>query len=113
MSKSGKKKDGKANPPLKRTDAAEVFVEKLLSIPFIAEFVFRSPKKLDGGTDKEVADLLIAQENLSLLTSQEMPGRSRQPRQSQDRIVGSQAIQERCEPIARCTANRFKQADLV
>lgn len=65
MSRAGNK-----NKRLQRTDAAEIIVEKLLAIPFIAEFVFRSPTKFDGGSDKEVADLLISQKNLSLLTSQ-------------------------------------------
>ena len=31
-------------------------MEELLSLPFISEFVFRSPKKLDP-TEKEVADV--------------------------------------------------------
>ena len=44
--------------PKSRTEWAERKIEELLSLPFIAEFVFRSPKKLDT-TEKEVADLLL------------------------------------------------------
>ncbi len=53
-------------------------MEKLLSIPFIAEFVFRSPKKLDT-TEKEVADLLLDHRGEGVLLSQKMqddPGRT-------------------------------------
>jgi hypothetical protein len=54
---------------LKRTEHAERFVERFLSLPFIPEFVFRSPQTLKK-TQKEVADLLIAQAGMNILVSQ-------------------------------------------
>jgi hypothetical protein len=55
-----------------RTRWAEEQAEQLLAIPFITEFVFRSPQKLDGphGIQKEVADLLIEHQGKGLLVSQ-------------------------------------------
>ncbi len=55
-----------------RTRWAEEQAEQLLAVPFIAEFVFRSPQKLDGprGIQKEVADLLIEHKGKGLLVSQ-------------------------------------------
>lgn len=55
-----------------RTRWAEEQAEQLLAIPFIAEFVFRSPQRLDGrrGVQKEVADLLIEHKGKGLLVSQ-------------------------------------------
>jgi hypothetical protein len=38
---------------------AERYVQDFLSLPFVSEFVFHNPQTLDG-TQKEVADLLIA-----------------------------------------------------
>ncbi len=52
-----------------RTLWAERQAEELLSVPFIAEFVLRSPQMIDG-TQKEVADLLILYKDGNLLTSQ-------------------------------------------
>ena len=63
-------KNSQGKNQLKRTDAAELYVEKLLSIPFFAEFVFRSPTKVVGGSEKEVADLLISLGSMSVLISQ-------------------------------------------
>jgi hypothetical protein len=55
-----------------RTRWAEEQVEQLLSIPFISEFVFRSPQNLEGprNTQREVADLLIDHLGKGLLVSQ-------------------------------------------
>ena len=55
-----------------RTRWAEEQVEVLLSIPFISEFVFRSPQNLEGprNTQREVADLLIEHMGKGLLLSQ-------------------------------------------
>jgi hypothetical protein len=55
-----------------RTRWAEEQVEQLLSIPFISEFVFRSPQNLEGPrkTQREVADLLIDHMGKGLLVSQ-------------------------------------------
>jgi hypothetical protein len=39
---------------------AELYVRDFLALPFVSEFVFRSLQALDAGTQKEVADLLIA-----------------------------------------------------
>ena len=46
--------------------------EQLLAIPFIPEFVFRSPQNLSGprGTQREVADHLILHRAKGLLVSQ-------------------------------------------
>jgi hypothetical protein len=55
--------------PESRTRWAERQAEELLSVPFIAEFVLRSPQMIDG-TQKEVADLLILYKDGNLLTSQ-------------------------------------------
>ncbi|SRR6266853_26694 len=54
---------------LKRTEYAERFIERFLSLPFIPEFVFRSPQTLKK-TQKEVADLFIAQAGMNILVSQ-------------------------------------------
>ena len=55
-----------------RTRWAEEQVEVLLSIPFISEFVFRSPQNLTGprNTQREVVDLLIDHMGKGLLVSQ-------------------------------------------
>jgi hypothetical protein len=55
--------------PNLRTQWAEKQAEELLSVPFIAEFVLRSPQMIDG-TQKEVADLLILYKDSGLLVSQ-------------------------------------------
>src|ERR1039458_1435475 len=60
-----------SHAPKSRTEWAERKIEELLSIPFIAEFVFRSPKKLDP-TEKEVADLLLVHQGEGVLISQKM-----------------------------------------
>jgi hypothetical protein len=52
-----------------RSRWAEKQAEALLSAPFIAEFVLRSPQMVDG-TQKEVADLLILYKDSGLLVSQ-------------------------------------------
>ena len=61
----GEKYDGSQS----RSRWAEKHAEALLSVPFIAEFVLRSPQVLDG-TRKEVADLLILYKDSGLLVSQ-------------------------------------------
>jgi hypothetical protein len=48
---------------------AERCVQEFLSLPFVSEFVLRSPQTLDG-TKKEVADLLIAYPGVGILISQ-------------------------------------------
>lgn len=60
-----------SNAPKSRTEWAEREIEELLSLPFIAEFIFRSPKKLDT-TEKEVADLLLVHKGEGVLVSQKM-----------------------------------------
>jgi hypothetical protein len=57
------------NQQLSRTVWAERHVEEFLSLPLISEFVFRSPQTLDG-TQREVADLLVAHGNIGILVSQ-------------------------------------------
>jgi hypothetical protein len=59
----------KPNQSLPRTQFAERHVEELLSIPFISEFVFRSPQTTDA-TQREVADMLIAHGSIGILISQ-------------------------------------------
>jgi hypothetical protein len=58
--------------PENRTRWAEGQAEQLLAIPFISEFVFRSPQNLSGprGTQREVADHLILHCGKGLLVSQ-------------------------------------------
>jgi hypothetical protein len=66
--------------PRTRTRYAEHFVERFLSLPFIPEFVFRSPQTLKK-TQKEVADLFICQDGTNILISQkceENPGQRNQ-----------------------------------
>jgi ribosomal protein L24E len=55
---------------MQRTDWAERHVEDFVSLPLIKEFVFRSPMALDGGVEKEVADMLITHGKVAILTSQ-------------------------------------------
>jgi hypothetical protein len=57
------------NAPNDRTQWAERHVEELLALPFISEFVLRSPQMLDG-TQKEVADFLVLYKGSGLLVSQ-------------------------------------------
>jgi hypothetical protein len=52
-----------------RTLWAERQAEELLSVPFIAGFVFRSPQMIDA-SQKEVADLLVLHKGTGLLVSQ-------------------------------------------
>jgi len=52
-----------------RTEWAEAHVEQFLALPLVHEFVFRSPQTIDG-TQKEVADFLLLQENSGVLISQ-------------------------------------------
>jgi hypothetical protein len=54
------------NDQLRRTEWAERNVEEFLSLPLISEFVFGSPQTLDG-TQREVADLLVAHGNIGIL----------------------------------------------
>jgi hypothetical protein len=58
--------------PASRTRWAEEQAEQLLAIPFISEFVFRSPQNLSGprGTQRELADHLILHRGKGLLVSQ-------------------------------------------
>jgi hypothetical protein len=58
------------NPPTQRTGWTERYVEEFLSLPFVTEFVFRSPKTLDRSREREVADFLILQRELGILISQ-------------------------------------------
>lgn len=51
-----------------RTDWAEKYVERLVSMPFISEFVFRSPRRDKNGL--EVADFLISQGEINIVISQ-------------------------------------------
>jgi hypothetical protein len=53
-----------------RTQWAEQQRQQLLSIPLISEFVFRSPQRLDGTLQKELADLLVVHKNRAVLVSQ-------------------------------------------
>ena len=49
---------------------AEQYVRDFLALPFISEFVFRGLQALDGKTQKEVADFLIAYPGVGILLSQ-------------------------------------------
>lgn len=55
--------------PKERGIWAERFVRDFLSLPFVCEFVFHSLQTLDG-TQKEVADFLIAYPGVGMLISQ-------------------------------------------
>jgi hypothetical protein len=50
--------------PKERGIWAELYVRDFLALPFVSEFVFRSLQTIDRGTQKEVADLLIAHEGI-------------------------------------------------
>lgn len=56
-------------PKITRTEWAELQVEELLSVPFVSEFVFRSPKHHDPD-EKEVIDHLIIHGGKCILLSQ-------------------------------------------
>ena len=56
--------------PHERGIWAERYVRDFLALPFVSEFVFRSLQTLDGGTQKEVADLLVAHPGVGMLMSQ-------------------------------------------
>lgn len=60
---------GKEGKPLTRTVWAERYVEALVSMPFVSEFVFRSPQTV-GSKQREIADLLITQGETNLVFSQ-------------------------------------------
>jgi hypothetical protein len=53
-----------------RTQWAEQQTQQFLSIPLISEFVFRSPQRLDGTLQKELADLLVVHKSRAVLVSQ-------------------------------------------
>jgi hypothetical protein len=53
---------------LSRARWAELHVEGLIAPAFISGFVFRSPKILDRGGEREVADLLILKTCISMGT---------------------------------------------
>jgi hypothetical protein len=59
-----------ANSRLQRTEWAELHVEDLLCAPLFREFVFRSPRTLDGTTEHEVSDFLIQHQGQAILISQ-------------------------------------------
>jgi hypothetical protein len=67
---------GTAKPPKERGIWAELYVQDVLSLPFVSEFVFRSLQTLDG-TQKEVADFLIAYPGVGILMSQKTQSRTR------------------------------------
>ena len=56
-------------PKISRTEWAELQVEELLSVPFVSEFVFRSPKHNDPD-EKEVIDHLLIHGGRCILLSQ-------------------------------------------
>ena len=56
--------------PQERGIWAEQYVRAFLALPFVSEFVFRSVQTFDGGTQKEVADLLVAYPGVGILISQ-------------------------------------------
>jgi hypothetical protein len=56
-------------PKITRTEWAELQVEELLSVPFVSEFVFRSPKHNDPD-EKEVIDHLLIHGGQCILLSQ-------------------------------------------
>ncbi len=59
------------NPPVQRTDWAEREVEEFLSLPFVSEFVFRSPQHIDSiQSEHEVVDFLILHRGIGILISQ-------------------------------------------
>lgn len=58
-----------SSEPKERGIWAELFVREFLSLPFVSEFVFRSLQTIDG-TQKEVADLLVAYPGAGILISQ-------------------------------------------
>lgn len=56
--------------PTQRTDWAERNMEEFLSLPFVTEFVFRSPKTIDRNLEREVVDFLIFHKASGILISQ-------------------------------------------
>jgi hypothetical protein len=56
--------------PQERGIWAERYVRDFLALPFVSEFVFRSLQALDGSTQKEVADFLVAYPGVGILMSQ-------------------------------------------
>lgn len=63
---------------MQRTDQAEIFAENFVGLPLTAECVYRSPKYLDGKTEKEVCDHLLILRNAGIVVSlkcQENPTR--------------------------------------
>lgn len=62
--------EAETNSRLQRTEWAELHVEDLLSAPLLSEFVFRSPRTLDGATEHEVSDFLIQHKGQAILVSQ-------------------------------------------
>lgn len=55
---------------LSRTDWAEHYVERFLSVPFVAELVFRSLWMHDGKIQKEVVDFVISNGKAGIAVSQ-------------------------------------------
>lgn len=59
-----------ASLPTQRTEWAERHVEELLSVPFIAEFVFRNVRTIDGKKPHQSGDFLILHRDIGILIEQ-------------------------------------------
>ncbi len=60
----------RTSAPLPRTDWAERQTQELLSIPFIAEFVFRNLRTIDGNTPHQAGDFLVLHRGSGILVEQ-------------------------------------------
>jgi len=97
--------------PKERGIWAERKVQDFLSLPFVSEFVFRSLQTLDG-TQKEVADFLIAYPGVGILMSQKTQ-KDPSARFRQDFILGSEGSEKGGFPALRRVAYGARKAGLV
>jgi len=68
---------GRLPKPRRWTEWAELQVEEFLSIPFVAEFVFRSVRLTEGSKQEEVADFLIFHRGAGILIEQKCQDKDR------------------------------------
>ena len=96
--------------PQSRTQWAERQAEELLSVPFIAEFVLRSPQRIDG-TQKEVADLLILYKDGNLLLSQKAQEDPLSRNQQKNELWVLKAAKNGVSQLCGATAVSFENPD--
>ena len=98
--------------PKERGIWAEHYVRDFLSLPFISEFVFHSLQTIDG-TQKEVADFLIAYPGVGVLMSQKTQKDPLARDAGKTVSWGIEGVKKSGFAITRRAANGARQIHLV